>query len=87
MPISAQAVDPVDPHSLLRLPQVLRLVPVGRSTWGAGVRSGRFPRPVKLGPMTTAWKASDVLALIASLDPQSQAATTADASEGAEAPR
>ena len=39
----------------LRLPQVLRFIPVGRSTWWQGVKSGRLPQPVKLGPNTTAW--------------------------------
>lgn len=59
--------EPVDPRALLRLKQVLRLCPIGASTWWEGVRSGRFPKPVKLGPKTTAWRASDVLALIDSL--------------------
>ena len=45
---------------LLRLPDVLNRVPVGKSTWWNGVRSGRFPKPVKLGPRTTAWKESEV---------------------------
>jgi predicted DNA-binding transcriptional regulator AlpA len=40
----------VDPAALLRLPQVLALVPVCASTWWAGVRSGKFPKPLKLGP-------------------------------------
>lgn len=53
--------------ALLRLPQVLSLVPVARSTWWAGVRSGRYPRPVKLGPRTTAWRASDIRALVTGL--------------------
>ena len=57
----------VDPAALLRLKQVLALVPVSASTWWSGVRSGRFPRPVKLGPRTTTWRARDVLALIDSL--------------------
>jgi prophage regulatory protein len=39
-------------------------IPVGRSTWWAGVKSGRFPKPVKLGPRTTAWKVEDIRALI-----------------------
>ena len=38
-------------------------IPVSKSTWWAGVRSGRFPKPVKLGPRTTAWKAADIRAL------------------------
>lgn len=39
------------------------LIPVGKSTWHAGVRSGRFPAPVKIGG-ATAWRASDIRALI-----------------------
>lgn len=40
-------------------------IPVGRSTWWAGVKTGRFPKPVKLGPRTTAWRVDDIRALIA----------------------
>ncbi|MDD2743002.1 MAG: AlpA family phage regulatory protein [Rhodocyclaceae bacterium] len=49
----------------VRLPQVLAVYPVSRSTWLAGVRSGRFPRGVHLTPRTTAWKVEDIRALIA----------------------
>lgn len=48
----------------VRLPIVLRHFPVSRSAWWAGVKTGRYPRPVKLGPMTTAWKAEDIRDLI-----------------------
>lgn len=41
-------------------------IPVSRSTWLAGVKSGRFPAPVKLGPRITAWWVEDIRALIAS---------------------
>jgi len=51
----------------LRLPGVLARVPVGRSTLLGWVRAGTFPAPVKLGPMTTAWRASDVQAWADSL--------------------
>lgn len=44
----------------LRLPQVLERIPVSKSTWWAGVRDGRFPKPVKLGPRTTAWREEDI---------------------------
>lgn len=40
-------------------------IPVSKSTWWAGVKSGRFPKPVKLGPRTTAWRVEDIRALIA----------------------
>lgn len=45
------------------------LLPVGRSTWLAGVKSGRFPKPVKgLGKRISAWRATEILALIQALD-------------------
>jgi predicted DNA-binding transcriptional regulator AlpA len=51
----------------LRLPQVLALYPVGKSSWWRGVKDGRYPKPVKLAPRTTAWRAEDIAALVASL--------------------
>lgn len=51
----------------LRLSQVLALIPVGRSSWWRGCKTGRYPKPVKLGPRTTAWKVEDIAALVESL--------------------
>ncbi|MDR1084751.1 MAG: AlpA family phage regulatory protein [Deltaproteobacteria bacterium] len=51
-------------NSLLRLPQVLALIPVSRSAWRAGCKSGRFPEPVKIGPRTSVWKGSDILKVL-----------------------
>ena len=48
----------------VRLPQVLAVFPVSKSSWWAGCKSGRYPIPVKLGPRTTAWRVSDIRALI-----------------------
>lgn len=48
----------------LRLPQVLELIPVSKSTWWAGCKSGRYPQPVKLSARTTAWRVEDIEALI-----------------------
>ena len=45
-------------------PPVPAVVPVCKSTWWAGVKSGRFPSPVKLGPRTTAWRVEDIRALV-----------------------
>ena len=39
-------------------------IPVSKSTWWQGVRDGRFPAPVKLGPKTTMWRVEDIFALI-----------------------
>lgn len=49
---------------LLRIKQVLKFVPVSRSNWWAGVRAGRFPKAIKLSERVTAWRASDINALI-----------------------
>jgi prophage regulatory protein len=38
-------------------------IPVGKSTWWAGVKSGRFPKPHKLGPRITAWTDEDIRTL------------------------
>jgi prophage regulatory protein len=51
-------------QKLLREKQVLEILPIGRSTWWAGVKAGRFPQPVKLGPRITAWRAEDINRLI-----------------------
>ncbi|MEX3999676.1 helix-turn-helix transcriptional regulator [Paraburkholderia sp. EG285A] len=50
--------------SLLRLPEVLALIPVSRATWYAGVKNGRFPQPVALGPRCVAWRASEIQRLV-----------------------
>lgn len=39
-------------------------IPVGRSTWWQGVRDGKYPKPIKLGPMTTVWRVEDIRELI-----------------------
>jgi prophage regulatory protein len=49
---------------LLRINQVLRFIPVSRSSWWQGVKSGKFPKPFKLGVRTTVWRATDIRALI-----------------------
>jgi prophage regulatory protein len=52
-------------QGLLRLQTVLKLIPVSKSAWYQGIKEGRFPQPLKLGPRTTVWKAEDVRKLIA----------------------
>ena len=51
----------------LRLEGVLKVFPVSKSTWWAGVKSGRYPRPLKLSKRTSAWRESDIFALCESI--------------------
>lgn len=48
-------------------PAIPGIIPVSRSTWWAGVRSGRYPPPTRaLGDRITAWDVADIRALIES---------------------
>ena len=51
----------------MRLPAILSVFPVSRSTWWAGISAGRFPKGFKLGPRITAWKVEDIRRLIETL--------------------
>ncbi|WP_233842323.1 AlpA family phage regulatory protein [Dyella sp. 2HG41-7] len=60
----------------LRLPQIIgkpatdtspaipAIFPVCKSTWFAGIKAGRYPKPVKLGERVSAWRVEDIQALI-----------------------
>jgi predicted DNA-binding transcriptional regulator AlpA len=65
----------------LRLPQIIGdrrsdpplapIIPVSKSTWWSGVRSGRYPQPTRsLGARITAWRVEDIRALIDAASPQ-----------------
>jgi hypothetical protein len=43
------------------------IIPISRTSWLNGVRSGKYPKPVKLGERTTAWRVEDIRALIVKL--------------------
>lgn len=51
---------------LVRLPTILNIIPVGKTTWFKGMKSGRFPKPVKIGRMS-AWRVEDIRELIEKL--------------------
>ena len=48
----------------MRLRDVLRVYPVSRSAWYAGIQEGRYPTPVHLGPRMVAWRVEDIRTLI-----------------------
>ncbi len=49
----------------IRLPQVLAIYPVSKSTLYLRIKEGRFPAPVKLSERVAAWRIEDVRATIA----------------------
>ena len=48
---------------LIRLTTVLQIIPVSKSTWWEGVRSKKYPQPVKLGRRITCWRLMEILKL------------------------
>ena len=59
--------DTNQPERLLRLPQVLKIVPIGKSTLWNYIANNRFPQPVRLSSRCTCWRQSDVDAWLANL--------------------
>jgi len=58
-------------NRFLRLNEILAPngpIPVSKSSWWNKVRTGEYPRPVKLGPRTTAWRSQDIADLIRRLE-------------------
>jgi len=48
----------------IRLNQVLQLIPIGKTAWYNGIKEGRFPAPVALGPRTAAYPVKEIAELI-----------------------
>jgi prophage regulatory protein len=65
-------MNQINPTGLLRLWQIVGdpkknqppLIPISKSSWWAGVKSGRYPSPIKLSARTTVWRAQEVYELI-----------------------
>ena len=67
----SQKQSPIIPtYGFLRLPQILAIFPISKSAWWEGCRTGRYPKPIKLGPRTTVWRAEDIAAFIDSISRQ-----------------
>lgn len=50
-------------------PAITGMIPVSSATWYAGVKSGRFPKPIKHGGIAM-WRVEDIRALVAQLGRQ-----------------
>ena len=55
----------------LRLSQILNIIPISKSAWWEGCRSGLYPKPVKLGPRTTTWRVEDIRELMERINKES----------------
>lgn len=68
------ATYPLPETGYVRLSQIIgnpkagipAIIPVSKSSWWAGVKSGRYPQSTKLGPKTTCWRVEEIRKLIES---------------------
>lgn len=51
-------------EGLVRLPDILRCIPISKSAWWEGCKKGKYPKSIKLGKRTTCWFAQDIRKLI-----------------------
>ena len=66
------ATYPLPQYGLVRLWQILGdrrkgippIIPVSKSSWWAGVKSGKYPKPVKLSARCTCWRVEDIRELL-----------------------
>jgi prophage regulatory protein len=77
--IQKTAVKPTTPApqlpetGFLRLNQIIGddthppIIPVGKTTWYAGIKAGKFPKPIRLGLRTSAYRVEDIRALVESI--------------------
>lgn len=58
---TASTFDSLPAGGYMRQAQIIpAVIPVSSATWWRGVKSGRFPKPVKLSERVTCWKVGDI---------------------------
>ena len=63
-------------RGLVRLWQILGdrqrgvppIIPISKSSWWAGIKTGKYPKPIKLSARCTCWHAEDIRQLIKTKD-------------------
>lgn len=46
-------------------PPIPAIIPIGKTSWWEGVKTGRYPKPIKLSERVTVWRLKDILSLCA----------------------
>lgn len=67
IPNSPLNIQPLPQEGFIRLPQVLHVLGISKTSFWQGIKDGRFPAPVKIGPRTSVWRVEAVRALIESV--------------------
>ena len=49
------------------IPPILPILPISKSSWWAGVKEGKYPKPIKIGKSITVWRSDEIQALISGI--------------------
>jgi predicted DNA-binding transcriptional regulator AlpA len=67
-PTLSDSIATLDDLALMRLPAVLRVVPISKKSWWEGVAAGRYPSPIRVSKRVSAWRVRDIRQLLASFE-------------------
>jgi len=45
-------------------PPIPAIIPVCKSSWYAGMKAGRYPKPIKISSRSVAWRVEDIKQLV-----------------------
>lgn len=61
------SILPLPQEGFVRLPQVLHVLGISKTTFWDGIKKGRYPAPIKIGRRIAVWKVQDIRELITQL--------------------
>jgi len=64
--------DKVMQNSILRLPDVIAVIRLSRSSIYNAIKAGTFPRPISLGARAVGWRSEDIHNWLESLSTQQE---------------
>jgi len=63
--MSKQDISPILPtEGFVRLPVVLKVLSIGKTSWWNGIKEGKYPKPLLLGKRTARWNVKEIRTLI-----------------------
>jgi predicted DNA-binding transcriptional regulator AlpA len=66
----AFTVNQYNHSGFLRIKGVQAKIPVSRATWYAGIKAGKYPKPIRLSEGVSVWRVSDIDALCHQIEQQ-----------------
>lgn len=55
-------------YRLLRLPEVLKIIPVSKAAFYKGIANKQYPQPIKISSRLSVWKLADIRECVGRLE-------------------